>query len=131
MSQNKINAIIFSQDNPAQLSLLLDSIEKYAKDVFFINVVVNCDSDNAQLGYKNIESKGGWNQIHYIQPFDDFRDTILDILKTGSKNNLDYSCFFLDDDILYNEVSYADITSQIEADDDVVCFSLCWCRIGM
>jgi hypothetical protein len=126
MSQ-KINAIIFSNDNPAQLSLLLDSIEKNAKDVFHVNIIASHSGDITALGYKNIENRKDYLQIRYIEPFDDLKEAVLEILKTGSKNNLDYSCFFLDDDIIYNKVELDEITSQIEADEDVVCFSM---RLG-
>lgn len=131
MSQ-KINAIVFTRDNPAQLSLLLESIEKYAKDVFYVNIIVQCSGEDFHLGYKKLESKGGWDEIHYVQPEDNlredsFKELVLGVLKNGSKNNLEYSCFFLDDDIIYNKVELDDITSQIKSDEDVVCFSL---RLG-
>lgn len=124
MSQ-KINAIIFSSDNPAQLSLLLDSIEKNAKDVFNINILVNQSGDDSELGYKKLARDSSYDVIHYMytDPLYDLREEVLKIIKSDAE----YTCFFLDDDIIYNKIELDEITSQIEADEDVVCFSL---RLG-
>lgn len=127
MSQ-RIKGIIFSHDNPAQLSLLLESIRKNAKDVFALSILISHSSEEFLKGYEKILAPYSatetilYNPI-YLSPESDLKELVLGLLKT----DFQYSCFFLDDDIIYNNVELEDITNQIEADEDVVCFSL---RLG-
>ena len=120
---NKINAIVFSKDRAAQLKLFLDSVNKYAPDVFDLNVIVSHTNVEYDKGYGRVVNNPAYRNVNFVRVEDEFRDQVIGLLKTDH----DYSCFFLDDDILYREVKFADITSQIELDDDVVCFSL---RLG-
>jgi len=126
MSQ-KINGIIFSQDNAAQLKIFLDSAIKNAKDVFDLTVLISHTEDCYAEGYSLVINDSLYKDVKFVSQLiiDDikFKDRVLGLLKTDHK----YSCFFLDDDIIYREVKLADITNQIESDDDVVCFSL---RLG-
>ena len=118
----KINAIVFSEDNAAQLKIFIDSVNKYAPDVFDLNVIIRYTDDDYKNSYDIIINNPLYNHISFIVSTE-FRNIVLHTLKTDHK----YACFFLDDDILYREVKLEDITSQIEGDDDIVCFSL---RLG-
>lgn len=123
MSQKKINAIVFTNDRAAQLSLFLDSVLKNAPGVFDLNVIVSYSSEEFQKGYEKVIEDYRYGDVNFVNREGDFKAQVLDLLKSGSE----YSCFFLDDDIIYRPISYDDIDSQISSDDDVVCFSL---RLG-
>lgn len=120
---NKINAVVFSKDKASQLKLFLESIEKNAPDVFDLNVIVSHTSEDYDKAYGRVVNDPAFSNVNFVGAETEFKDQVLALLKTDH----DYSCFFLDDDIIYKEVKIEDITSQIESDDDVVCFSL---RLG-
>lgn len=129
MSQ-KINTIVFSKDNAAQLSLFLESVKKNASEVFNLNVFIEYTEDNYQKGYEIISTDNKYSDVNFIYPEvhnalypDYFKKSVLDIIK----EKCDYFTFFLDDNIIYNEIKLDDIINQIESDDDIVCFSL---RLG-
>lgn len=121
MSQ-KINTIVFSRERASQLKLFLDSVNKYASGVFDLNVLYTCIGEKHQEAYKKIINNSLYEGVNFINA-DEFKEQTISLLKTKSK----YSCFFLDDDILYKEVKFSDIDEQISSDDDIVCFSL---RLG-
>lgn len=120
--KQKINVIVFSDDRPGQLSLLLDSIKKNAAEVFNLNVIYSYSDDSFKMGYDKVISKAS-DDVVFIEREEDFRVQVLTIINEGA----DYFSFMLDDDIIYREVSVDDIINQIEADDEVACFSL---RLG-
>jgi hypothetical protein len=122
MSQ-KINAIVFSQDRPAQLKLFLDSVNKNASDVFDLNVIVSHTSEEFDKGYGKLVHNPKFNGVNFFFAESDFKEQVLRLLNTDGQ----YSCFFLDDDIIYRGVKLEEITNQLELDDDVACFSL---RLG-
>lgn len=122
MSQ-KINAIVFSSDNAAQLNIFLESIIKNATDVFDLNVIFKGTNKDFNESYNRVIEDKRFSNVNFEKETDNFREQVLGILK--SKH--DYFCFFLDDNILYKEIKIEEISSQIESDDDVVCFSL---RLG-
>lgn len=120
MSQ-KIKAIVFSKDRAAQLKLLLDSIKKNAPGVFDVNVIINHTSENFDKGYAKVIHNPDFSDIHFFGEHD-LKNQVISLLGQESE----YACFFLDDDILYKEISKEDIINQFN-DEDVACFSL---RLG-
>jgi hypothetical protein len=122
MSQ-KINAVVFSKDKAAQLKIFIDSVVKNAKDVFDLNVIIEYTDDEYKNAYETIVTDYTYADVNFIYIKESFKDKVLEVMK----EKCDYFTFFLDDDIIYREVKLADITNQIESDDDVVCFSL---RLG-
>jgi len=122
MSQ-KINAIVFSKDRPAQLNLLLESIKKNAPGVFDLNVIVSHTSEEFDKGYGRVIHNPEFSDVKFFFAESEFKEQVMRLLSVEGK----YSCFFLDDDLIYREVKLADIETQLELDDDVACFSL---RLG-
>jgi len=120
---SKVNAIVFSRDKAAQLKLFLDSVNKNAPEVFELNIIISYTDEKYKKAYEFIVTDYAYAGVNFTYSENNFKDDVLGLLKTGHE----YSCFFLDDDIIYKEVKFADITEPIEADDDVVCFSL---RLG-
>lgn len=122
MSQ-KINAIVFSRDKAAQLKLFLESINKHAPGVFDLNVIIKHTSEEFDRGYGMVVNNPAFKDFNFVMEEEAFKDQVLALMKTEH----DYTCFFLDDDLIYKDINLDDITGQLEADEDVVCFSL---RLG-
>lgn len=120
---NKIGAIVFSKDRAAQLKLFLDSVIENASGIFDLNVFVEYTGDEYRKAYELVTTDTKYGDVNFIYPREDFKDKVIEVMK----ERCDYFTFFLDDDIIYNKVELADITSTIESDDDIVCFSL---RLG-
>lgn len=120
---NKINAIVFSSDKASQLKLFLDSVNKNASEIFKLNVIINYTDNDYKKAYDIVICDSQYNHVNFIYSEDDFKGYVLDFMNYNSE----YTCFFLDDDVIYKEISLEDITNPIKADDDVVCFSL---RLG-
>lgn len=120
---NKITSIIFSEDRPAQLSLLLDSIIKNAENVFDINVLIFNPQEEFKESYQKLISKNKYSNVKFDFFENNLKEKVLDIIQNGN----DYFNFFLDDNILYKTINLEDIISQIELHEDVLCFSL---RLG-
>lgn len=119
----KINAIVFSADRAAQLKIFLDSVYKNAPGVFDLSVIYSHTSSTHQSGYSKILEDYKYSDVNFLSQEIDFKEQVLNIIKESDE----LFSFFLDDDIIYNEVKLEDITTQIQSDDDVVCFSL---RLG-
>jgi hypothetical protein len=119
----KINGIVFSRDRAAQLSLFLDSVNKNAAGVFDLNVILSHTDEEYDQAYGMVVNNPAYKDINFIEAGNNFKDQVLGLMKTDH----DYFSFFLDDDIIYNKVNFEDVTSKIEDDGDVICFSL---RLG-
>lgn len=122
MSQ-KINAVVFSSDNAAQLNLLLESFKKNADEVFDISVIYSYSDEEYKRGYEIITQNQIYGDVNFLPKAENIKDQVLEIIKEGEE----YFSFFLDDDIIYRKVKFMDIISHIDSDDDVACFSL---RLG-
>jgi hypothetical protein len=122
MSQ-KINAIVFSSDRAAQLKIFLDSVYKNAPEVFDLNVIYSYTSSEHQSGYSKILEDYKYADVNFLSQEADFKEQVVKIIKESGE----LFSFFLDDDIIYREVKLADVSAQIESDDDIACFSL---RLG-
>lgn len=119
----RINAIVFSKDRPAQLSLFLESVNKNAPGVFDLNVIVSHTSEEFDKGYGKVIHNPEFSGAKFFFEESEIKEQIMRLLDVENK----YSCFFLDDDLIYREVKLADISTQMELDDDIACFSL---RLG-
>jgi hypothetical protein len=91
----KINAIILSLGRKLYTDLLLNSIEKNAKDIFDIKV---------------------------LSEKEDFKRNLIDSLNLNNK----LTCFFTDNDILFDNIDLETIEQSLNK-EDVFCFSL---RLG-
>ena len=119
----KISSILFTKDNAAQLKVFLDSVEKNAKNIFDLNIIISYTNDEYKKGYEKIICDNKYNGIKFIYSKSDYKKDVIEIIK----NSNDYFTFFLDDDVIYDKINIIDIINSIQEDDDVVCFSL---RLG-
>ena len=113
-----INATIFSFDRAIQLHLLLESIEKNAKGIFNINVLYKCSSEEFKKSYDLLKDR--FKEINWVEETN-FKEQTLKLMET----DLPYTCFFTDDDIIYNVIDEKFV--ECLNDNDVFCFSL---RLG-
>lgn len=118
-----INNIIFSKNRASQLRLLLYSIQKNAPGVFNLNVVYKYTDEQFKAGYELVKQEFG-HICNFVEQTNNFKQDTLSLL--DSEN--DFSCFFVDDDIIYKPVtSEDDLIKHIKDDEDVFCMSL---RLG-
>ena len=74
-----INTIIFSFDRACQLHLLLESIEKNAKNTFNINILYKFSNDEFKKGYELLKSK--FININFIEEKNnEFKKQTLDLM---------------------------------------------------
>ncbi len=117
-----INTIIYTKDRASQLNLLLDSLNKNATGIFKIAVLYKASNNSFLDGYKKLQSKNVIEGITWVEETN-FKKQNIELLKT----DLEYTCFFTDDDIVYQPINENEIISLMEEDDEVFCFSL---RLG-
>ena len=97
-----ITSIVFSKNRACQLDLLLSSIEKNFQDTDEIFVIYKHTDDLFQKAYDLLVEKFSKNkQIKFVLESDFQEDTIRAC--SEAKNN--YLAFFVDDDIVYRDVS--------------------------
>ena len=118
-----INTIIFSYNRASQLRLLLESIEKHAKDVFKVNIIYKFSRDDYKLGYEKLKNEKILENANWVSEIN-FKEDVLSLFNKDYK----YTCFFTDDDIFYFPVKEDEITKHLEEDQEVFCFST---RLGL
>ena len=119
-----ITTIIFSKNRACQLDLLLRSIEKNFSHISTdIRVLFCATTDEFMHGYDIIEQR--FPNVKFTLEFD-FQDDTLKLLN----NCKDYTCFFVDDNIVYRkpEVDAHGIKQLFENIEQVGCFSF---RLGL
>lgn len=117
-----INAIIFSKDRAPQLRLLIYSIQKNAPHAFNLNVIYKSSNKEFESGYEKV--KGEFSSLcNFVEQTDNFKEDVLNLLDSDSE----FSCFFTDDDIIYESFDVEKVKNSVRSDDDVFCFSL---RLG-
>src|ERR1035437_2667606 len=113
-----INSIIFSKHRACQLDLLLESIFKNADNVFNLNVIYTYSNDNFKLGYEKLISRYSEKGINFYLQTANFKQDVIKLLD----NEYEFSCFFTDDDIIYNKIESEKDILDLFSDDDLFCF---------
>jgi hypothetical protein len=103
-----------------QLNLLLDSIKHYAEGIFNISVIYTSSSDQFAIGYEKLIWAEN-DRVNWIREASFERD-----VQKALESDLQYTCFFTDDDVLFRPVSESEMTGAL-ADENVICFSM---RLG-
>jgi len=120
----KIKGIVFSKDRAQQLHLLLNSLDRNAKNIFDLTVIYT---------YSNEEFKKGYEKLQEFLKSIDYN--VIFIKETSFKQDVmaqfdqayQYTCFFTDDDVLFKKIDLATIENSLK-NDTVMCFSL---RLGI
>lgn len=111
-----ISLIIFSFDNSMQLDLLLRTIELNAKDTFNINVLYTCSNDEFKDGYELLKKR--FDNINWIEEIN-FKEQVIKLMDT----DLEYSCFFVDDDIMFGKFNEEEIIKVLRENNEIFCFT--------
>lgn len=119
-----INLLIFSQNNPVQLKILLQSILKNCNGDKFVHILFKCTSDEYKNEYLNLIKEKIIENINWVEE-KKIKD---DVIKILSENNTDFTCFMNDNDIIYNKFNTNDIINILKEDESVLTFSL---RLGL
>lgn len=116
--------IIFSKDRPAQLDLLLRSMEKYFKEYKTnqIYILYTYSNNDFKLGYQHlIDNKEDLN-LHFIKE-KKFKEDLNNIIKNTPPK--DFILFFTDDDVFKESFSFNDPeVNAFKKDINVVTLSL-------
>lgn len=119
-----IKTLIFSQNNPIQLRLLLKSIEKNFNGERNITILFKSTSTEINNQYSHLINENIIENITWIEE-NKIKD---DILKILNESNSDYTCFLTDSDIIYKSFIINDIINALKEDDSILTFSL---RLGL
>ena len=113
-----INSVIFSFDRSCQLQLLIDSIERNAKDVFNINVLYKYSNEDFKKGYEILKER--FPKVNWVEEEKGkFKEQTLKLMET----DLEFSCFFVDDDILFNIFEGDEVCNVLRENNEILCFS--------
>jgi len=111
-----INAIIFSFDRAMQLHLLLESIKNNAKGIFNINVLYKCSNEEFKKSYDLLKDR--FKGINWVEETN-FKEQTLKLMETA----LNFTCFMVDDDILFGKLKENEILNEFNKDENIICFS--------
>jgi hypothetical protein len=117
-----INTVIFSENNPARLRILLQSIRKNYVNEFNFNVLHRSFNSDYEPLYENLKTEFSDLNINWTG-YSNFKEAVLRLLQ----NNSEFSMFLRDDDVFYNPEDFKSINSIMDSEQDVLCFSL---RLG-
>jgi len=117
-----INTVILSENNPARLRILLQSIRKNSLNSFNLNVMHRSANSDFEPLYEKVKEEFSDLNINWTG-YSNFKEGILRLFQS----NAQFSMFLRDDDILYSPENFAAIPDILNADQDAFCFSL---RLG-
>lgn len=117
-----INTIIFSENNPARLRILLQSIKKNYVNDFNFNILHRSFNSDYEPLYENLKTEFSDLNINWTG-YSNFKEAVLRLLQ----NNSELSMFLRDDDIFYNSEDFKSINTIMESEQNSLCFSL---RLG-
>jgi SAM-dependent methyltransferase len=108
-----INLTIFSKNRASQLHLLLESIKKYAIDVFQNVDIIYCHTDeNYKKGYEQLKQCNILKNVTWIKELN-FRNEFL-----NSVEKLPYSCCLVDDAMFFRNITESEIQTIYQSLDD-------------
>lgn len=111
-TEDKADLVIFSYNRPLQLYTLLESVEKYVKNLGETHIIFRSDPDFID-SYKEVESKFSFCKFHKQgnDPYSDFRMLTLECT-FGSPEQ--YIIFAVDDIIVKDEIDISQCISALK-----------------
>ena len=97
-----ISAIVFSKNRACQLHLFLESVRKNANNVFDLTILYSHTDDSYKEAYQRVV--GLFPEFNFVCETN-FRDDTINLCENVSNDTL---AFFVDDDIIYRELSLED-----------------------
>lgn len=117
-----INTIIHSENNPARLRILLQSIRKNGFREFNLNIIHRSLNSDYEFLYENIKIEFSDLNINW-NSYSNFKEAVLRFTQTNSELTM----FLRDDNIFYEPIDFKTINETLKVNKDSVCFSL---RLG-
>jgi len=117
-----INTIVFSENNPARLRILLQSIKKNSVGAINLNVLHRSLNSEYEPLYEVLKTEYSDLNINWTG-YSNFKEAVLRFLQT----NAEFSMFLREDNILYSPEDFKAINSVMDSEQDAICFSL---RLG-
>lgn len=117
-----INTVIFSENNPARLRILLQSIRKNYVTEFNFNILHRSFNSDYEPLYEKLKLEFADLNINWTG-YSNFKEAVLRLLQ----NNSEFSMFLRDDNVFYNPEDFKLINSVMDSEQEVLCFSL---RLG-
>lgn len=125
-----IHLIVFSKDRPAQLQLLLESIQRHEVNHLFsmITVLYLASDSDYEVGYREVYHNFENNPLRvYLIPQMHFTEDLLRLTDTYPASK--FTCFMTDDDVLYRDINitYQKLEDMFDTNPELLTFSL---RLG-
>lgn len=98
---DKIQLIIWSRDRPCQLETLLNSIQKFAPDIFDIDIIYSFSNENYLTGYKCLCIEYNKKVEFHNKENGSGKNLLLNLIEMQESNIV---CFTTDDTILHKSV---------------------------
>lgn len=117
-----INTIIFSENNPARLRILLQSLRKNVLGDFNYNIIHRSLGSDYEELYDKLKEEFSDLKINWTG-YSNFKEAVLRFAQT----NCDLTMFLRDDNILYEPIDVKIVSKAMETRQDTLCFSL---RLG-
>lgn len=118
-----LNVVVFSKDRPAQLELLLRSLQRYLAgwEQLAPRVLYACSDERAEAGYDLVEHLYPQVEWHVQHGGRSFKEHVLGLVDPARP----LTVFLVDDDVLKAAVSVADDEiEQLARDPELLCVSL-------
>ena len=117
-----INTIIHSENNPARLRILLQSVRKNCFGEFNLNVLHRSAGSDYEPLYENLKTEFEDLNINWTG-YSNFKEAVLRFVQ----NNSELTMFLRDDNVFYEPIDSKIIYQTMKSNQDSVCFSL---RLG-
>lgn len=126
-----ISTVILSNDKPAQLHLLLESIQKNSGNLFTITVVYDYTSEALGLGYEKVQDffylKNKRDVSFPIRWWQRRHDNLSDDIIQASYDNNDLVCLLNDENIMFGRPCSYSLIKKLFSTHGLSCLSL---RLG-
>jgi len=117
-----INTIIFSENNPGRLRILLQSIRKNSMGAFHFNILHRSLNSEFEPIYDSLKTEFTDLNINWTG-YSHFKEAVLRF----AQSNAEFTMFLKDDDVLYSLEDYGAIKKTMDKEQEALCFSL---RLG-
>ena len=109
LERNHVDLVIFSQNQPFQLAVSLESIYRYAFGLDQIKVIYSSDNAHA-TAYKDLQKR--FTSVVFIEKAEDLKPFLLNMLEQQSEDN-NYVVFATDGLIINNPIYFQDCANAL------------------
>jgi len=111
-AENKADLVIFSYNRPLQLYALLESVEKYVKNLSETHIIFRADHDYLDA-YKEVEKRFNHYKFHQQgnDPYSDFKILTLECTFSSPE---EYIIYAVDDIVVKDEINILQCTQTLQ-----------------